>query len=68
MHLSGFLCILVILVVDFDVCSFRCLLDVRNSFGLVRRLFRYDLRFAVFPFTDRISEIRQYAENVHKFS
>ena len=39
MHLSGFLCILVILVVNFDVCGFKCLFDVRNSFGLGRRLF-----------------------------
>ena len=48
MHLSGFWCILLISLVHFDVCSFRCLLDVRNSFGLARRLFSVIFRMLFF--------------------
>ena len=38
-HLSGFLCVLVISVVNFAVWGFRCLISVRNSLSLGRRLF-----------------------------
>ena len=49
MHLSGFLCVLVISVVNFDVWGLKCLINVRNSIGSTSRLFRCVLRLAVFP-------------------
>ena len=55
MHLSGFWCILLISMVHFDVCGFRCLIDVRKLLGLGRRLFRYIFHNAVFLSFDWIS-------------
>ena len=47
-HLSGFRCILVILVVHFAVCGFKCFVIVRNSIGLGRRLFSVIFRMLFF--------------------
>ena len=68
MHLLGFLSDLVILVVDFVVWDFRCSIDVKKLVGLGRRLFRYVLRFAVFPPFIKFSMIRQYAQNTLRFT
>ena len=68
MHLSDFLCVLVMSVVHFDVCGFRCLFSVRKLVGLAMRLFRCILRLVVFLSLGWISEIHQYAHNVLRFT
>ena len=48
MHLSGFRCILLISVIHFVVCGFRCLLDVRSYLGPAMRLFSVIFRMLFF--------------------
>ena len=68
LHFSSFCVFLLISMVHFTVCGFRCLSIVRNSIGLCRRLFSVIFRMLFFaPFIEFLM-IRQYAHNTLRFT